>query len=91
MATQPFTIEDLKRILLEGAGADENVDLDGDILDTEFEELSYESLALLETCGRIEREYGISLDDSVLTEAKTPRAMVEAVNARLDDATPAAA
>ncbi|MET7457946.1 acyl carrier protein [Streptomyces sp. NPDC005574] len=91
MATQPFTIEDLKRILLEGAGADENVDLDGDILDTEFEELSYESLALLETCGRIEREYGISLDDSVLTEAKTPRAMVEAVNARLDDTTPAAA
>ncbi|MFJ1974910.1 acyl carrier protein [Streptomyces sp. NPDC087903] len=91
MATQPFTIEDLKRILLEGAGADENVDLDGDILDTEFEELSYESLALLETCGRIEREYGISLDDSVLTEAKTPRAMVEAVNARLADTTPAAA
>ncbi|KAB1144000.1 acyl carrier protein [Streptomyces luteolifulvus] len=91
MATQPFTIEDLKRILLEGAGADENVDLDGDILDTEFEELSYESLALLETCGRIEREYGISLDDSVLTEAKTPRAMVEAVNARLAESAPAAA
>jgi act minimal PKS acyl carrier protein len=91
VATQPFTIEDLKRILLEGAGADENVDLDGDILDTEFEELSYESLALLETCGRIEREYGISLDDSVLTEAKTPRAMVEAVNARLAESAPAAA
>nr|WP_202425756.1 acyl carrier protein [Streptomyces sp. HUCO-GS316] len=77
--------------MLEGAGADENVDLDGDILDTEFEELSYESLALLETCGRIEREYGISLDDSVLTEAKTPRAMVEAVNARLAESAPAAA
>jgi act minimal PKS acyl carrier protein len=83
VATQQFTLEDLKRILLEGAGADENVDLDGDILDTAFEELGYESLALLETCGRIEREYGISLDDSVVSEAETPRALVKVVNEHL--------
>ncbi|MEU6120006.1 acyl carrier protein [Streptomyces sp. NPDC047117] len=78
-----FTLDDLKRILLEGAGADEGVDLNGDILDTEFEELGYESLALLETGGRIEREYGITLDDSALTDATTPRALVEVVNAHL--------
>ncbi|GAB3965530.1 acyl carrier protein [Streptomyces sparsus] len=81
-ATQ-FTVEDLKRILLEGAGADESVDLDGDILDTDFEELGYESLALLETGGRIEREYGIQLEDSALTDARTPRALVEVVNNQL--------
>ncbi|MFJ9675062.1 acyl carrier protein [Streptomyces sp. NPDC101221] len=83
MPTQSFTLDDLRRVLLEAAGADENVDLDGDILDTDFEELSYESLAILETCGRIEREYGISLDDSVVTEAKTPRALLSLVNAQL--------
>ncbi|MBR7678953.1 acyl carrier protein, partial [Streptomyces daliensis] len=72
---------DLRRILREGAG--ETVDLDGDILDTGFEELGYESLALLETGGRIEREYGITLDDAALTDAVTPRALIEVVNADL--------
>lgn len=90
MSTQSFTLDDLKRILLESAGADENVDLDGDILDTDFEELSYESLAILETCGRIERDYGISLDDSVVTEAKTPRALLEIVNVQLAESAQAA-
>ncbi|MFJ9349728.1 acyl carrier protein [Streptomyces sp. NPDC101237] len=91
MATQSFTLDDLKRILLEAAGADESVDLDGDILDTDFEELSYESLAILETCGRIEREYAITLDDSVVTEAKTPRELLALVNTQLGDVTATAA
>ncbi|MFD3330705.1 acyl carrier protein [Streptomyces sp. NPDC058701] len=85
MSKQEFTTEDLKRILLEGAGAGEGVDLDGDILDTDFEELGYESLALLETGGRIEREYGISLDDDVFADHRTPRALVAAINGYLDD------
>lgn len=84
MPATPFTVEDLKRILREGAGTDENVDLDGgDVLDVPFEDLGYESLALLETGGRIEREYGIAFDDDTLTEARTPRDLVDAVNALL--------
>jgi act minimal PKS acyl carrier protein len=78
-----FTIEDLKRILREGAGTDEAVDLDGDIADSDFDELGYESLALLETGGRIEREYGISLDEDALAEARTPAALVDLVNSHL--------
>ncbi|MET9334087.1 acyl carrier protein [Streptomyces cellulosae] len=83
MPAHEFTLEDLKRILREGAGADEGVDLDGDILDTDFRSLGYESLALLETGGRIEREFGITLDDETLTDAATPRSLLEAVNALL--------
>ncbi|MEU2228231.1 acyl carrier protein [Streptomyces sp. NPDC018347] len=83
MSKQEFTIDDLKRILREGAGADETVDLDGDILDTDFEELGYESLALLETGGRIEREFGITLDDDVFTDARTPRALLGVVSDQL--------
>jgi minimal PKS acyl carrier protein len=83
MPTEKFTIEDLKRILCESAGADEDIDLDGDILDIEFESLGYESIAMLETGGRIEREFGIELEDSVLADAATPRALIELVNARL--------
>ncbi|MCZ0210874.1 acyl carrier protein [Streptomyces achromogenes] len=88
MATKEFTVDDLKRILLEGAGADESVDLDSaDFLDSEFEALGYESLALLETGGRIEREFGITLDDTALTDATTPRALIEVVNAQIGQPT----
>ncbi|MTD54530.1 acyl carrier protein [Amycolatopsis pithecellobii] len=83
MSTKQFTLDELKRILLEGAGADEGVDLDGDILDTEFAVLGYESLALLETGSRIEREYGISLDEAALADAGTPRALIDLVNSHL--------
>ncbi|MET9608674.1 acyl carrier protein [Streptomyces sp. NPDC006512] len=83
MSKQEFTFEDLKRILLEGAGADEGVDLDGDVLDTDFEALGYESLALLETGGRIEREFGITLDDDVFADHTTPRSLVGAINESL--------
>ncbi|MDA5283730.1 acyl carrier protein [Streptomyces sp. NPDC054904] len=83
MSKQEFTFEDLKRILLEGAGADEGVDLDGDILDSDFETLGYESLALLETGGRIEREFGVTLDDDVFSDHTTPRSLVAAINESL--------
>lgn len=91
METEQFDLDALKRILIEGAGAEESVDLDGDILDEDFEHLGYESLALLETGGRIEREYGIVLDDDVLSENNTPRALIAAVNAQLGGGTQAAA
>lgn len=86
MSTSPFTLDDLRRILLEAAGVDESVDLTGDIIDTEFQALGYESLALLETGGRIEREFGISLDDSALTDAVTPRGLIDIVNKQLSAA-----
>lgn len=87
MPAHDFTLADLRRILLEGAGADEETDLQGDILDLEFEALGYESLALLETASRIEREYGITLDDSMLSGTTTPKALIEGVNAQLAVAT----
>ena len=81
--TKLITLEDLRRILRSGAGAAEGVDLDGDIADIDFEELGYESLALLETCSRIGREYGVALEDDIVTEARTPRALIQAVNSHL--------
>lgn len=78
-----FTLDILKQVLLEGAGAADGVGLDGDILDTSFQDIGYDSLALLETSGRIEREYGIALDDSALADAHTPRQLIDIVNAQL--------
>lgn len=59
------------------------MDIAGDILNVTFEELGYDSLALLEACGLIEREHGIELEDSMLAEANTPRALLAIVNAQL--------
>jgi act minimal PKS acyl carrier protein len=90
MPAKAFTLDDLKRILIAGAGADETVDLDGEITDRRFEDLGYESLALLETLGRIENEFDISLDDSVLTGESTPAQLIDAVNASVRAAQPVA-
>jgi act minimal PKS acyl carrier protein len=78
--TDEITLAVLKRTLREGAGADEAVDLDGDVLDVEFAELGYDSLAVLETAGRLSREYGIAMDDDATTAAKTPRQLLELAN-----------
>ncbi|MFD6282084.1 acyl carrier protein [Streptomyces sp. NPDC060209] len=74
-----FTLDDLKRVMRECAGEDESIDLDGDILDAPFEDLGYDSLALLETATRIERELGVRMPEEVLSGAKTPRLLLEAV------------
>jgi act minimal PKS acyl carrier protein len=75
-----FTLEYLVKTLRESAGEDEEVNLDGDILDVTFDDLGYDSLALFNTVSRIEREFGISLPDNVVEQAETPRAMLGEIN-----------
>ena len=76
-------LDDLKTLLRECAGVDEGVDLDGDVLDVPFLALGYDSLALLQTTGRIERDWEITLDEEGLDEAETPRDYLALVNRAL--------
>ncbi|RJL35877.1 acyl carrier protein [Bailinhaonella thermotolerans] len=79
-----FGIDELITLLRECAGEDESAALSGgDILDAEFEELGYDSLALFNTVNRIERDYRVRLPDHVVDEARTPRALIRAVSERL--------
>ncbi|MFF3920399.1 acyl carrier protein [Streptomyces sp. NPDC001852] len=80
MTARELTLTELTRILRESAGADESVNLDGDILDTPFAELGYDSLALLEAASRVEREVGIKLSEDTLGDAETPRLFLALVN-----------
>ncbi len=73
-------LADLTRLLRECAGEDEAVDLDGDVMDTEFTELGYDSLALLQVIGRIQRDFGVVVPDDAVAEAETPRALLDLVN-----------
>ncbi|MCD0486347.1 acyl carrier protein [Streptacidiphilus sp. ASG 303] len=85
-----MTLTELTQLLRECAGEDEGVDLDGDVLDTPFSELGYDSLAVLQTTGRIERDHGIRLSDDTVAEAQTPRLLLDFVNESLAAARSAA-
>jgi act minimal PKS acyl carrier protein len=75
-----LTIDDLGRILTEVAGRDDGVNLSGGIDETSFEELGYDSLALMEMAARIERDYGVKIGDDELADLRTPGAVLGAVN-----------
>lgn len=83
MPRQELTLDDLIRALRQAAGQQDAVDLDADVLDLTFEDLGYDSVMLLETYGWIEREHGIQLADSTLEDARTPRALLAAINGQL--------
>jgi act minimal PKS acyl carrier protein len=83
MLDKEFTVADLRRILGAAAGTGEEIGSDADILDVTFEDLGLDSLALMETGARIQREFSVTLADSALVEAATPRTLVETVNAQL--------
>jgi minimal PKS acyl carrier protein len=76
-----MTIDDLRAILTECAGEDDAVEAADDIADTPFEELGYDSLALIETAARIEQRYGVRIPDGDIMDLPTPRAVLDAVNA----------
>jgi act minimal PKS acyl carrier protein len=78
-------LNDLKTLLRECAGEEEGVDLDGEILDVPFSELGYDSLAVLQTTGRIERDFEVLLDEEAVDEAETPRAYLELINRALSE------
>lgn len=80
MDQNELTMTRLVGLLTSAAGVPEGVDLEADVLDVPFEELGYDSLALLETSSLIERGYGVKLDESVVTDATTPRLLLAAVN-----------
>ncbi|MCC3767138.1 acyl carrier protein [Streptomyces sp. UNOC14_S4] len=76
-------IDTLRRILADCAGEDESTDPHGDILDVPFEDLGYDSLALMESAARIKQDYGCDVSDDLLAELRTPRALLDLVNSSL--------
>jgi minimal PKS acyl carrier protein len=52
-------------------------------IDHTFEEIGYDSLAILETVSALERHYRIKLPDDDAGEIKTPRDFLEVINHQL--------
>lgn len=70
----------LRLLLAESAGVSPDVDMDGDIADAEFEDLGYDSIAIMQIAARITSEYGVPIDDEALVGATTPRLLLDLVN-----------
>ena len=81
-----LTAEQLFEIITQCAGEDESVSFDGASLDVKFNDLGYDSLALLETAGRISRDFDIQLSDDAVTDTRTPRSLLELVNKSIAEA-----
>lgn len=75
-----ITLPELQEIMRECVGEDETVASLEEAADRPFTELGYDSLALLETQSRVEREYGVTLPDDIFKDVTTPRHLVEYVN-----------
>jgi act minimal PKS acyl carrier protein len=74
-----MTIDDLRTILVACAGESDGV-LDGDIRDMDFDELGYDSLALMETAARIRSDFGVTIPDERIADLRTPGEILDLVN-----------
>jgi act minimal PKS acyl carrier protein len=80
-----FSLDDLREIMKLGVGVDEEVDLDGDIADTEFADLGYDSLAVLELTGQVQRRFPVNFTDDAVLGFVTPAQAVAFVNRQLTE------
>ena len=78
-----LTIEDLRGILVACAGGDDADATSGDISRARFEDLGYDSLALIETAARLKQDYGVVIPDEQITEVSTPDELLDMVNQQI--------
>ncbi|MEV4206356.1 acyl carrier protein [Nocardia salmonicida] len=76
----PITESDILQALISAAGDPETDLPDGGLLDTTFEELGYDSLALIESVSRLEKRFAVKIADQTVMDCRTFREMVERVN-----------
>ena len=81
MATQTFTFEDVKRILVDRVGMDE-ADVSDDPNAT-FESMGLDSLALVEIQLAMKQEYGFTIADEDAERIQTVGEAIDYVNERL--------
>lgn len=81
MPAPTFTANDLKQILVDQVGLEED-DFPDD-LDTSFAAVGLDSLALIEMALALEHDYGLNVSDLDLSTLTTPRATIDHANVHL--------
>lgn len=81
-----LALPDLRRLLESSAGRVESVNWDDEtILTATFDDIGYDSLAVLELGARVQQEYGVRITDDAVAEMTTPAAALDYINGRLAD------
>jgi act minimal PKS acyl carrier protein len=78
-----ITLEDLVQIMRKCAGEDENLIANDAVANTDFEELGYDSLALMAASSEVEKNYGVAVGEGELVEIRNLASFVELVNKKL--------
>lgn len=73
-------MDDLRRILVQCAGESDSAAFTDDITSVSFEDLGYDSLALMETAARISQEFGVTIRDEEIIDVRTPGEIIALVN-----------
>jgi act minimal PKS acyl carrier protein len=81
-----ITLCELQDIMRKSAGEDEYAEQLEQVADQPFEQLGYDSLALLETQARIRRDCGVGLSEDDLDQVNTPQQLLDVVNALMKEA-----
>jgi act minimal PKS acyl carrier protein len=77
-----MSITELHGILIACAGGDQE-GMDGDIADVSFDDLGYDSLALIETAAVLKRDHDVYIPDDEINEVGTPSELLGMINARI--------
>lgn len=77
-----LTLDGLREIMRYCVGTGEDVNLDGDILHTEFAELGYDSLAVLEVVTQVQGRLQVGIPDEAIDDLRTPADLLDYVNRR---------
>lgn len=78
-----YTLEDFRTTLRDCTGLEDHSDLEGDIIDTEFTDLGFDSLLVYEIATRLQDEYKVTIPDDAIDDLKTPRGFIDYLNERL--------
>jgi act minimal PKS acyl carrier protein len=78
-----FTLNDLREVMRACAGVDESVDLGSDIGSRTFEDLGYDSLAMLEMIAKIQNMLSVVITDDAAKKLTTPQSLADYVAAQL--------
>ncbi|GAB3744518.1 acyl carrier protein [Amycolatopsis oliviviridis] len=79
--TKAMSLDNLGAILAECSGED-TIRLEG-AARTPFDDLGYDSLALIETAAQLKLAYGVVIRDEQILEVTTPEELLELINRQL--------
>lgn len=78
-----FTEDTLRDIMRACAGPGEHPEFEGAFVDTSYEDLGFDSLAILQLATRIQQALGVPFPDEAVAEIATPRDVLDYVNTQM--------